>query len=93
MQKSETLQMEIDTLTAQRKMLYREKRNGGDVDNQITDINKQLRTLRRELRLCRQIAEDSPHIKAQLDTLKAEQQKQTEQQKEVKQNGCKWRSR
>lgn len=93
LQKSETLQLEIDALTAQRKVLYREKRNGGDVENQITGINKQLRFLRRELRLCMQIAADSPHIKAQLDTLKAEQQKQTEQQKEVKQNGCKWRSR
>lgn len=93
LQKSETLQMEIDTLTAQRKMLYREKRNGGDVENQITGINEQLRTLRRELRLCMQITEDSSHIKAQLEALKAEQQKQTEQQKEVMHNGCKWRSR
>lgn len=93
LQKSETLQMEIDTLTAQRKMLYQEKRNGGDAENQITGINEQLRTLRRELRLCMQIAEDSPHIKAQLEALKAERQKQTEQQKEVMHNGCKWRSR
>lgn len=93
LQESETLQMEIDTLTAQRKILYREKRNGGDVENQIAGINEQLRTLRRELRLCMQIAEDSPHIKAQLEALQAEQQKQTEQQKEVMHNGCKWRSR
>ena len=91
--KSATLQMEIDTLTAQRKVLYREKRNGGDADNRIAGINVQLRTLRRELRLCMQIAEDSPHIKAQLEALKAEQQKQAEQQKEVMHNGCKWRSR
>ena len=93
MQKSEALQIEIDTLTAQRKALYRVKRNGGDAEKQIAGINEQLYALRRELRLCSQIIADSPHIKTQLEEIKAEQQKRTEQQKEVKHNGCKWRSR
>ena len=35
-----------------------------------------------------QIIADSPHIKTQLEEIKAEQQKRTEQQKEVKHNGC-----
>ena len=92
--KTETLQAEIDTLIVQRKELYREKRKGGDTEHEIADINAHLRLLRRDLRLCRQIAENSPRIRAQIETLRAErQEQQTTQEKEGKNHGCKWRSR
>lgn len=92
--KTETLQAEIDTLIVQRKELYRKKRKGGDTEHEIADINAHLRLLRRDLRLCRQIAEDSPRIRAQMETLRAErQEQQTTQEKEGKNHGCKRRSR
>ncbi|MBU5433366.1 relaxase/mobilization nuclease domain-containing protein [Intestinimonas sp. MSJ-38] len=93
-EKTEALKNEIDALIVQRKELYREKRKGGDAEHEIADINARMRLLRRDLWNCRKIAEDSPRIQAQMEALRAEQQKQqTTQEKEANDHGCKWRSR
>ena len=62
----DALQAEIDTLTGQRKSLYKQSRQGEEVSGQIDAINTKLRQLRQRLRLCDHIAEDAPRIKAQL---------------------------
>ena len=62
----DALQAEIDTLTGQRKELYKQSRQGKDVSGQIDAINVKLRQLRQRIRLCDHIAEDAPRIKAQL---------------------------
>ena len=62
----DALQAEIDTLTGQRKELYKQSRQGEEVSSQIDAINTKLRQLRQRIRLCDHIAEDTPRIKAQL---------------------------
>lgn len=62
----DALQAEIDTLTGQRKELYKQSRQGEEVSGQIDAINVKLRQLRQRIRLCDHIAEDAPRIKAQL---------------------------
>lgn len=62
----DALQAEIDTLTGQRKSLYKQSRQGEEVSGQIDAINIKLRQLRQRIRLCDHIAEDTPRIKAQL---------------------------
>ena len=62
----DALQAEIDTLTGQRKSLYKQSRQGEEVSSQIDAINTKLRQLRQRIRLCDHIAEDTPRIKAQL---------------------------
>ena len=60
-----SLDSQITVLVARRKELYRQKRRGGDVELDIQNINRELRPLRRDLRLCRQIQEDIPVIREQ----------------------------
>ena len=74
---SGALQADIDSLTDQRRELYRRKRNGEGVTEEISNINSALRPIRRELRLCRQISETLPQIEEQ-----TEQYRQTMQQGE-----------
>ena len=62
----DALQAEIDALAGQRKLLYKQSRNGEEVSGQIDAINNKLRQLRQRIRLCDRIAEDVPRIKAQL---------------------------
>ena len=62
----DALQAEIDALTGQRKVLYKQSRQGEEVSGQIDAINTKLRQLRQRIRLCDHIAEDVPRIKAQL---------------------------
>lgn len=62
----DALQAEIDALTGQRKVLYKQSRQGEEVSGQIDAINTKLRQLRQRIRLCDHIAEDTPRIKAQL---------------------------
>lgn len=62
----DALQAEIDALTGQRKVLYKQSRQGEEVSGQIDAINTKLRQLRQRLRLCDHIAEVAPRIKAQL---------------------------
>ena len=61
----DSLDSQITGLVSRCKELYRQKRRGGDVELDIHNIN-QLRPLRRDLRLCRQIQEDLPVIREQL---------------------------
>ncbi len=66
---TEAIQGEIDTLTDQRKELYRQKRK--DPENQtlsasIQSINQSIRTKRHELRLCARIEADIPKVKENL---------------------------
>ena len=62
---SGALQADIDSLTNQRRELYQRKRKGEEVTEEISQINSALRPIRRELRLCLQIAETIPQIKEQ----------------------------
>ena len=75
----DALQAEIDTLTGQRKSLYKQSRQGEEVSGQIDAINIKLRQLRQRIRLCDHIAEDTPRIKAQL-----QQCEQTEKEAQAK---------
>lgn len=59
----EALQGQIDLLVDYRKELYTQRRTGHDVDAELEDIGRKLRSTRRELKLCRQIAEDIPKIR------------------------------
>ena len=74
---SGALQADIDYLADQRRELYRRKRKGEEVTEEISNINSALRPIRRELRLCRQISETIPQIQEQ-----TEQYRQTVQQSE-----------
>ena len=78
---SGALQADIDSLTDQRRELYRRKRNGEEVTEEISSINSALRPIRRELRLCRQISETIPQIQEQ-----TEQYRQSMQQGEKTKN-------
>lgn len=62
----DALQADIDALIEQRKVLYKQSRQGEEVSGQIDAINVKLRQLRQRIRLCDHIAEDAPRIKAQL---------------------------
>ena len=59
---ADALQAEIDSLVFARRELYRRKRRGEDMSNEISQINLALRPLRRELRCCRQTAERIPQM-------------------------------
>lgn len=75
------LQADIDTLVSQRAELYRRKRRGEDVSEEIGAINHALRPIRRELRLCKQITTSIPHIQSQLDLYKSTPEQTTSQNK------------
>ena len=79
---SGALQADIDALTDQRRELYRRKRKGEEVTEEISNINSALRPVRRELRLCRQISETIPQI-----------EEQTEQYRQSKQQGEKTKTK
>ncbi len=60
----DAIQAEIDALTYRRRDLYKLRRAGDDtVTAEIEAITQQLRPLRRKLKLCLQIEEDSPRMK------------------------------
>ena len=56
------LQAQIDALTERRGLLYREKRRGADVSEQIAALTAALRVWRKKLRLCEQIADTLPQL-------------------------------
>lgn len=58
------IQADLDALTSRRAQLYREKRHGLDVAEDIAAINGELRDWRKKLRLCVQIEEDAPRLRA-----------------------------
>lgn len=85
---SDALQADMDALIAQRTELYRRKQRGEDVTAEIAAITQALRPLRRDLRLCGQIAESAAHIRTQC-SLKPEP-KQTQIKTKTRRND-KWR--
>lgn len=60
----ESAESEIEQLTEHRTKLY----NTPDSASEITDINAKLRNLRKEVRLCNNILEDSKRIKERYET-------------------------
>ena len=76
----EALQARIDALTGQRKVLYGQKRDGKDVAGEIETINRELRRLRGQLKTCGQIEEDTPRIRAQAETCRAQARQEKEEQ-------------
>lgn len=60
-----SLDSQIAGLVARRKELYKQKRQGEDVDLDIQSINVELRPLRRDLHLCQQIQADIPTVREQ----------------------------
>lgn len=87
------LQADIDTLVSQRAELYRRKRRGEDVSADIGTINKALRPIRRELRLCGQIEASIPHIQSQLDLYQStpDQTKAQNKTKSTKRRHDRWK--
>lgn len=79
---SGALQADIDYLADQRRELYRRKRKGEEVTEEISNINSALWPIRRELRLCRQISETVAQI-----------QEQTEQYRQSMQQGEKTKTK
>ena len=76
----EALQARIDALTGQRKELYGQKRAGKDVAGEIETINRELRRLRGQLKTCGQIEADTPRIRAQAETCRAQARQEKEEQ-------------
>ena len=60
------LQAEIDGLTQQRKLLYKQSHQRADVRGEIDAINDKLRQLRQKQKLCDHVAEDTQRIREQL---------------------------
>lgn len=61
----EAIQADLDALTAQRTVLYRQKRKDPDNEtllSEIESINRSIRGRRRELRICARIEADIPRI-------------------------------
>lgn len=81
---ADALQAEIDSLIFARRELYRRKRWGEDMSNEIGQINLALRPLRRELRCCRQTAERIPQMQL---TQQSREGSDITKGKEVKQHG------
>lgn len=79
----EALQAEIDALVDRRKDLYHEKRNGGDVEMDIAQINDELRQLRRRLKTCGQITADIPRIREQTQLCRNWQRERQQQQQKT----------
>ena len=67
---TDALQAKADHLIVERKTLYRKKRSGGDISEELSEINGQLRGIRAEMRLCQRIMEDVPKIKQQITEAK-----------------------
>ena len=87
------LQADIDTLVSQRAELYRRKRRGEDVTEEVGAINEALRPIRRKLRLCGQIEASIPHIQSQLDLYQStpDQTKAQNKTKSTKRRYDRWK--
>lgn len=72
----DALQGQIDLLSDYRKELYKQRRDGRDIDAELADVNRALRAARRELKICRQVTEDIPKIREQ-EKLMREQARQS----------------
>lgn len=88
---TDALQSDIDALTDRRRTLYRRKRQGEDVTPEIEAINEALRPIRREMRLCRQIIEETPRIRAQELKARQEPENTKQQTKPKERRRSQWR--
>lgn len=88
---TDALQSDIDALTDQRRTLYRRKRQGEDVTLEIEAINTALRPIRREMRLCRQIIEETPRIRAQEIEARQESEKTKQKTQSKERRRSQWR--
>ncbi|MBR0206877.1 MAG: relaxase/mobilization nuclease domain-containing protein [Oscillospiraceae bacterium] len=70
----DALQDQIDLLVDYRKELYKERRGGRDVEAELANINRKLRSTRRELTICRHITEDIPKIRDQERLMREQEQ-------------------
>ena len=70
----DALQDQIDLLVDYRKELYKERRGGRDVEAELANINRKLRSTRRELTICRHITEDIPRIRDQERLMREQEQ-------------------
>ena len=77
----DALQADIDAKNNQRQELYRRKRRGEDVEQQIAEITQAIRPVRRELRICGQISDTIPRIHEQTELYQQSQQKTQQIQK------------
>ena len=86
---ADALQAEIDSLVFSRQDLYRRKRRGEDLSNEVSQINLALRPIRRELRCCQSISVAIPQVQehVQLTRQADKQGKNKSKEKEVKQHG------
>ena len=77
---ADALQADIDSLVFSRRELYRRQRRGEDASAEIKEISLALRTIRRELKCCQQIAERIPQLQEhiRLDRQSAEQAERTQ---------------
>ena len=72
------LNYEVEKLKTLRKPLYEQKRRGDNIEQKneielkLNELNDSLKALRRELRLCSDIAENAAKIKAKLELQKQE---------------------
>ena len=70
----DALQGQIDLLSDYRKELYKQRRDGGDIDAELADVNRKLRAARRELTICRHVTEDIPRIRDQEQLMREQAQ-------------------
>ena len=79
---ADALQADIDSLVFSRRELYRRKRHGEDVSAEIKEISLALRSIRRELKCCQQVADRIPQIQEHIQlTRQAEEQSTSEKTK------------
>lgn len=89
----DALQAEIDALTDQRSVLYKMRRSGlaGEAATEgIKELSRQLRSLRRELKLCVRIEGDIPKVEKTVQQMTEEHsRKQTREKRNIRQNNNK----
>ena len=80
----DALQAKIDALTDQRSELYKMRRSGrggGGISEEIAGLTRQLRPLRRELKLCARIEGDIPKVETSVRQAAEEHSKEKAREK------------
>ena len=78
----DALQDRIDLLVDYRKELYKQRRDGSYVEAELANINRKLRSVRRELTICRHISEDIPRIRDQERLMREQEQREKDAARE-----------
>ena len=81
----ESLGVRLNGLIPERRKLYR-KQNEKGVKEKISDINKEIAVIRKEMNLCDDIAARSGIMKEKLKEIREDQTKENEQRKEKRRN-------